>query len=90
MIRTLEIVETAQTDKVAVAFVRYSIGAHIYRDVASLRKIDGEWRLQFFRHFNGSSDDPFGDGKGDRAKAIIKRADEWRESNKEEWYESDQ
>ena len=86
MLQTLEVVETAETDNVAVGFVRYSIGATIYRDAVWMRRIDGQWQPAWNQYFSEYEDDPFGDGKPDNAKALIKRVSEWEKQSPKSWW----
>ncbi len=86
MLKTLEVVETAETDSVAVGFVRYSIGATVYRDAVWMRRVDGQWRATWSQYFSGYEKDPFGDGKPDGAKALIKRVSDWNEESPKAWW----
>jgi hypothetical protein len=85
MLRTLEIAETVETEKVGVCFVRYSIGSDIYREVTWLRKLEGAWFVCERQYVSSYGDDPLKDGKPDRAKELIKRTEEWEKNSKERW-----
>jgi len=87
MLKTLEVVDTSQTDNIAVAFIRYSIGSTVYRDAVWMRKVDGRWLVCWKQYFSDYGDDPFGDGKPDAAKAVIKRVNEWEQESPKEWWE---
>jgi hypothetical protein len=86
MLKTLEVVETAETSNVAVGFVRYSIGATVYRDAIWMRKVDGQWRATLTQYFSDYEKDPFGDGKPEEAKVLIKRVSDWRGESPKAWW----
>jgi hypothetical protein len=86
MIKTLEVVETPETPNVAVAFVRYSIGATVYREAVWMRRIEGQWRATLGQYFSDYEKDPFGDGKPDEAKALIKRVTDWKGQSPKSWW----
>ena len=86
MLRTLEIVEVVETEKMGAAFVRYSVGAHIYRKGIWMRKVDGSWRVLLTQYISSFGDDPFRDGKPQEAKKLIKRVEEW-EKDSENWWD---
>ena len=85
MLRTLEVVETAELDSMAASFTRYSIGANIYRKVVWLRKVDGQWRVSQKTYFSEYSDDPGADWKSEKAKALLSRVKDWEEKSKAWW-----
>jgi hypothetical protein len=85
MLKTLEIVDVTQTDKIAVAFVRYSVGSNVYREGVWMRRVDGRWRVCSSQYFSSFGDDPFNDGKPDEAKKLIKRLDDWEKDAKTWW-----
>ena len=86
MLKTLEVVETVETEKLAVSFVRYSVGTTVYRDSVWMRKFDGRWLISANQYFSEYGDDPFGDGKPDQAKALIKRVDAWEKETANKWW----
>jgi hypothetical protein len=86
MLKTLEVVDTAETSNVAVSFVRYSIAATVYRDAVWMRKVDGQWRATLNQYFSGYEKDPFGDGKPEEAKALMKRVSDWKDESPKAWW----
>jgi hypothetical protein len=86
MLKTLEVVEAVETTNVAVGFVRYSIGATVYRDAVWMRKVDGQWRASSSQYFSDYEKDPFGDGKPEEAKALIKRVSNWKDESPKAWW----
>lgn len=86
MLKTLEVVDTVQTQNIAVGFVRYSIGATTYHDSVWMRKIDGQWRPAWNQYFSEYADDPFGDLKPDDANALIKRVSDGEKEAPKAWW----
>jgi hypothetical protein len=85
MVKSLEVVEIVETEKIAVALVRYSIGLSVYRDRVWMRRVDGRW-FASVAYFSEYAEDPFGDGKPDEAKALIKRVEAWEKASAEKWW----
>lgn len=76
--KTLEIVDVVECQRIGVAFMRYSIGTDIFREVVWFKKINDKWTICLSPSFYAFSDDPFLDGKPERAKEIIERAEKWK------------
>jgi len=86
MLKTLEVVETAEVETIAASFVRYSIGGNIYRQVKWLRKVDGTWYVSQRAYYSSYGDDPFKDGNPERAKQLLKRTDQWEKDSAPIWW----
>lgn len=84
--KNLEIVEEVEVQKdVFIVFYRTSIAADTYKRKMYFRKMDGLY-IPYYKYYSSYSDDPFKNGKGEEAKALLKKADEW-EKNTAWWSE---
>ncbi len=86
--KTLEVVEVMENGNLAIAFVRYSIGSDLYREVKWLRKVDSSWtiNLGYYSKYTDEEDDPVLKGKMDWLKKVIDKKDAWERDNEPIWW----
>jgi hypothetical protein len=85
VLKTLEVLEEIECEsEVFIVFYRYSIGTTTVKNTKYLRKVDNLY-YPFFKHYSTYSDDPFKNGKGEAAKKILKKAEDWQ-SDESIWW----
>lgn len=85
ILKTLEVVEEFECEsEVLIVFYRYSIGTTTVKNTRYLRKVDDIY-YPFFIHYSNYDADPFKNGKGEAAKKILKKADDWK-SDESIWW----
>ena len=88
ILKTLEVLEEFECEsEVFIVFYRYSIGTTTVKNTKYLRKVDNFY-YPFFRHYSTYGDDPFKNGKGEAAKKILKKAEDWK-SDETIWWSND-
>jgi hypothetical protein len=85
VLKMLEVVEEVEVEKdVFLVFYKYSIGTETAKGTNYMRKVDGLY-IPYSKYYSSYSDDPFKNGKGEEAKALLKKSDEWS-SNENIWW----
>ena len=88
ILKTLEVLEEFECEtEVFIVFYRYSIGTTTVKNTRYLRKVDNIY-YPFFRHYSTYDADPFKNGKGEAAKKILKKAEDWK-SDENIWWRND-
>ena len=81
----MEVVEEIEVEKdVFLIFYRYSIGTDIVKKTEYMRKMDGLY-YPYSVYYSSYNDDPFKNGKGEEAKKVLTKAEEW-EKNENIWW----
>lgn len=78
---TLEVTDVRSAEGVTGAFLRYSVGTKVFRDVFWLRKINGRY-ARIFRNYPNT----YSDNWGESAQSLREDADSW-EGESANWYE---
>lgn len=87
ILKTIEVVQkdSIPGKNIILVYYRYSVGADIVRNTNYMKQIDGKWYIHS-KYYSSYDDDPFGNGKGEEGKKIIKKADEWEKESKDIWW----
>ena len=87
ILKTIEVVQkdSISGKDIVLVYYRYSVGADIVRSTNYMKQIDGKWYIHS-KYYSSYDDDPFGNGKGEEGKKIIKKADDWEKESKEIWW----
>ncbi len=85
IIKTLEVLEEVEAEKdVSIVFYRYSVGTTMVKNTMYLRKMDHLF-YPYFKYYSKYDNDPFHDGKGETAKKLLDKAEEWKSGDKIWW-----
>ena len=85
IMKTLEVLEEFECEnEVLLVFYRYSIGTTTVKNTKYLRKVDNIY-YPFFKIYSTYDEDPFKNGKGEAAKKILKKAEDWK-SDESIWW----
>lgn len=85
ILKNIEVVEEVEVQKdVFLIFYRYSIGTETVKSTTYMRKVDGYY-LPYYKYYSSLDDDPFANGKGEEGKALLKKADDWNNSDNIWW-----
>jgi hypothetical protein len=88
ILKTLEVLEEFECEsEVFIVFYRYSIGTTTVKNTRYFRKVDNFY-YPFFKIYSTYDNDPFKNGKGEAAKKILKKAEDWK-SDESIWWRND-
>jgi hypothetical protein len=83
--KTLEVAETLYADSISLVLIRYSVGSDLFRESVWLRKYKSNWTVSVSQYFSVYDDDPFNDGKLERAERIINKEEQWTDNSSEKF-----
>ena len=84
--RTFDVASVLLGDSVAVALIRYSIGARVYHDTHWLRRVGPGWHPTADLSARRNERDPFADGDSTHARAVIDSAATWLKEGAPRWW----
>jgi hypothetical protein len=87
ILKTIEVVQkdSIPGKDIVLVYYRYSVGADIVRSTSYMKQIDGKWYVHS-KYYSSYEDDPFGNGKGEEGKKILKKAEDWEKESNEIWW----
>lgn len=88
ILETIEIAETREVKEknVAIAYVRFSIGADIIRSTLWLRKLNGNWTKTFINPAEYQYEYLGYEEKTDELETIFEKIEEWEQDNPKVWW----
>ncbi|MGG9972537.1 hypothetical protein ACQ33O_12155 [Ferruginibacter sp. SUN002] len=87
ILKTLQIVDkdSIPGKDIVLVFYKYSVGKDTVKLSTYMKPIDGKWYIHS-KYYSSYDDDPFENGKGEEAKKLLLKSDEWVRNNKDIWW----
>ena len=81
MLQTLKVTDVQTVDDIGAAFITYSVGSNVYREVVWVRRVGEVWRVSTRQWFYDGDEVGFHEGHVPEAKQLIEAVDKWKEES---------